>query len=78
VDVHRVFDILRVPEGEFNRLRSNFDYCCQLHQAYQTVVLCNWVVRSSVVELYYCVFVDSLKVNNKNCNFLESVVFVLL
>jgi len=39
VDVHRVFDILRVPEGEFNRLKASFDYYYQLHQAYQTIVL---------------------------------------
>jgi len=69
VDVHRVFDIHRVPEGEFDRLRSNFDYYCQLHQAYQTVVLCYWVVRSSVVELYYCVFVDLCEVTTKTAIF---------
>jgi len=69
VDVHRVLDILSVPEGEFDRLRSSFDYCCQLHQAYQTVVLCYWVVRSSVVELYYCVFVDLLEVTTRTAIF---------
>jgi len=40
VDVHRVFDVFRVPEGEFNRLISKFDHCYQLHQAYQTIILC--------------------------------------
>jgi len=69
VDLHRVFDILRVPEGEFDRLRSIFDYCCQLHQAYQTVELCYWVVKSSVVELYYCVFVDLLEVTTRRAIF---------
>jgi len=69
VDVHRAFDILRVPEGEFDRLRSNFDYCCQLHQAYQIVVLCYWVARSSVVELYYCVFVYLLEVATRSAIF---------
>jgi len=38
VAVHRVFDVLRVPEGEFNRLRSKFDHCNRLHKAYQTIM----------------------------------------
>jgi len=42
VDVRRIFDILRVPEGEFNRLKASFDYYYPLHKAYQyqTIVLC--------------------------------------
>ena len=40
VDVHRVFDVLRVPKWEFNRLRSMFYHCYELRQAYQTIILC--------------------------------------
>ena len=40
VAIHCVFDVLRVPEGEFNRLRSKLDHCYQLHQTYQTIILC--------------------------------------
>jgi len=85
VDVHRrpIFDILRVPEGEFNRLKASFDYYYPLHKAYQYTRLLYCVSRLPevvlIVVLYnsmYCL--TCFEVNNKKCNFLESMVFVLL
>ena len=72
VDVHRIFDTFRVPEGKINRLINNFDRCCQLLQANQTIIfLCHWVVKSNSVIIGWCISFDLFVIRNKKCNFLE-------
>jgi len=54
VDVHRVFDILREPEGKFGRLRSNFDYTATNYTRPTRLLYC--VIRlPEVVSLNYSI-----------------------
>jgi len=81
VDVHRIFDILRVPEGKFNRLKASFNYYYYYTKHTSTSLLYCVSRLSEVVSLYYrptIVWFDLFEVKNKKCNFLESMVLVLL
>jgi len=72
VDVHHIFYVFRVPEGKINRLIDNFDRCCQLLQANQTIIFsCYWVVKSNIVVICWYMSFHLFVIRNKKCNFLE-------
>jgi len=77
VDVHRIFDILRVPEE--NSIGCEANLTTTTHYTRPTRLLYCVSRLPEVVSLYYTiVWFDMFEVNNKKCNFLESMVFVLL
>jgi len=80
VNVHHIFDVFRVAEGKINRLINNFDHCCQLLQANQTIIfLCYRIVKSNIVVIGWCILFDLFVIRNKKCKFLElNVLFLQL
>jgi len=70
MDVHHIFDVFHVPEGEFDRLISKFDHCYTNYIRPTRLLYC--VIRlSEVVLLYYMVVcrLTCLKLTTKSAMF---------